>query len=81
MKICEIAGNPVLLATYSMIKDILKYFITESSRINFAMANSLQHHKSLIELIEAKNEAEAVLMMKKHIEVVERILLDKIDKG
>jgi GntR family transcriptional repressor for pyruvate dehydrogenase complex len=78
LKICEIAGNFVLQATYSMIKDLLKYFIAESSRVDSAMATSLMHHKFIVDFIEAGREKDAELMMKKHIEIVQRSLLDRM---
>ena len=80
IKICEMSGNYVLLATYSMIRDILKYYIKESSRLGSAMANSLAHHKKLIRLIREKNESGAVRVMKKHIEIVQAALLESLDK-
>jgi DNA-binding FadR family transcriptional regulator len=79
-KICEMSGNFVLMATYSMIRDILKYYIKESSRIGSAMANSLVHHKTLVKLLMEQKEAEAVSLMKKHIETVEAVLLESMKK-
>jgi DNA-binding FadR family transcriptional regulator len=79
LKICEIAGNFVLQATYSMIKDILKYYIAESSRLDSAMANSLIHHKFIVNFMDAGNEEEAKLMMQKHIDIVQRALLASME--
>ena len=80
------SGNPVIIKVMDIIKWILTYYQYSANEL-IGPKSGVMEHRRIIEVIEAKDEELAALLMRRHIQrskhqsfFLESILLGAIDK-
>ena len=76
----EIGGNPILLSTYTTLKELLKYYRKQANEDEDVAVMSLQHHRQILGYIEQGNEYLAGLTMEQHIDQSKKALLRHYSK-
>ena len=67
MTIARSTGNALIIATYELLSEILNSTMYQTVR-GFGFDGAMPYHKRLIEAIEARDEHQAILTMKAHME-------------
>ena len=75
----EIGGNPILLSTYTTLKELLKYYRKQTNEDEETAVMSLQHHRQILGYIEQGNEYLAGLTMEQHIDQACKALLKRFN--
>ncbi len=78
MVIAESTGNPLIIATYEVMWDILNSAMYQTVS-GFGFSGALPYHLQLIEAIEARDQHRAIITMKAHMDNNRELFLAHAD--